>query len=149
MKSLMTIMGLVLLQVCTAQSNYSISQLSWMEGKWERTDMKPGKQGFEIWSMTSSGLSGSGITMTGSDTSFVEKLKVAFIDGDLHYVAEVPQNPKPTLFKVTELRSGYLKCENPNHDFPKEITYERTNDQLKAVIAGNGQSMSFLFRKIQ
>lgn len=125
-----------------------LDELRWLVGTWERTDMKPGKQGFEIWEQEGLRLTGRGISMQGADTTFVEMLGVKIIDGELYYIAEVPQNPNPTLFKIVELRDGFVKCENPEHDFPKVITYERKQDQLLAVISGNGQAMSFSFQKI-
>jgi hypothetical protein len=143
--------NILLLMVLLIQSSAELGgldELNWLVGTWERTDIKPGKQGFEVWELEDSNLTGRGISMKGADTTFVEILKIESIEGQLFYVAEVPQNPNPTPFKIVDLRANYFKCENPAHDFPEVITYERKGDELQAIISGDGQSMSFSFQKI-
>ena len=81
------------------------------------------------------------------DPSFVEKLRIELVNNVFYYVAEVPGNSEPTRFEVTVLRQNYLKCENPTHDFPKEIIYERDGERLTAIIADGQKRMSFAFRK--
>ena len=143
-----TILFLLLLGRPTVEVD-GLDQLKWLVGTWERMDMKPGNHGFEVWELEDSELNGMGVSMKGTDTTFVEKLRIQEVDGVLYYVADVPGNSEPTSFRVTELGDGYFKCENPQHDFPKEIGYELLGDTLKATISADGRGMTFLFKKIK
>lgn len=133
---------------CIAQpAEGDLSQFDWLAGKWKRTGMSPGKEAYEVWVKGEDQLMGQGISMKDGDTTFVEKLRIKQMEGEIYYVADVPQNPEPTLFKVTEIREGYFRCTNPQHDFPKEITYELKEEQLTATISGDGKSIPFVFTR--
>jgi len=123
-------------------------KLQWLEGNWTRTNAKPGRSGHERWVKTSeSEWRGWGVSMSGNDTTFVEKLKLVIRDNTINYVADVPENKGVVYFKFTELTGDRFTCENPEHDFPKKIFYERNGNKLKAVVSGNGKSIEYLFEK--
>ena len=148
MKKLLTIGLILILQCSFAQVSSDLKKLSWLEGKWERTNTKPGKKGFEIWTKVSATeWKGKGVSLTGADTTFVEKLKLIVKDGTPYYVADVPENQKEVLFRFTTLTENSFVCENLQHDFPKKISYQRDGDKLKAVISGDGKSIEYLFVK--
>lgn len=147
MKYVILLLSVLVFYSCNGQSQPDTSALDWLEGSWKRTDTKPGKEGYEIWTMNDGKLNGRGISLQNGDTTFVEKLSIRFQDGVLYYVAEVPQNPEPTLFKIVEFSDNFFKSENPEHDFPKEITYQRTGDQLVATISADGNGITFTFQK--
>ncbi|HCX22829.1 MAG: hypothetical protein CMB80_23610 [Flammeovirgaceae bacterium] len=148
MRSILLYLGLGICLGFSAQDDNSLEQLDWLTGTWERTDVHPGSKGYEQWQYDGTMLIGSGISMKGIDTTFVEKLRVEVIENEIYYVAEVPNNARPTLFRVTKLRPNFMQCENPEHDFPKMIVYERTGEQLKAIISAGDKGMTFLFKKI-
>jgi len=85
--------------------------------------------------------------MHGSDTAFVEKLGIIVRDGDLFYVADVPENQQPVYFRLTEIKQNSFTCENPEHDFPKKLAYSLKGNKLHAIISGDGKSMEFFFEK--
>lgn len=145
MRQSLLITFLVVALSANAQSDWQ--KISWLLGKWERTQMKPGKSGVEIWEKVKTNeWRGRGISLNGTDTSFVEKLKVVEENGQLFYVSDVPENAKPVYFKITAASDSYFACENPQHDFPKKIEYRlQGTNGLKATISGNGQSMDFYF----
>ncbi len=145
----MFVIALILaIQSCYGQVSSDLSKLSWLEGKWERTNTKAGRKGFEVWTKVSSTQwTGKGVNMTGADTTFVEKLKLVVKDGVPYYVADVPENKGEVLFKFTEFTPNSFVCENAQHDFPKKIAYYRDGDNLKAVISGDGKSIEYLFVK--
>jgi Domain of unknown function (DUF6265) len=139
--------------VLTAQSTSkkttdNFGKLQWMLGTWTRTTNEPGQSGIESWSKVSSGeFLGKGITMKGTDTLFVEKLKLIIKDDDIYYVSDVPENPSPVSFKITGISSNGFTCENPSHDFPKKISYQLNGKSLKATISGDGKTFDFFFEK--
>lgn len=135
--------------VCKAQTTYAdLNKLQWLEGEWNRTNAKPGRSGIEKWVMNSpTEMQGWGISMRGTDTAFVEKLKIIVKDNHIYYVADVPENKGVVLFKLTTITENGFVCENPEHDFPKQLTYIRDGARLKATISGNGKAIEYLFVK--
>lgn len=126
-----------------------LEKLSWLEGTWNRTNVKAGHTAHERWVRTNqSGFQGWGVSMNGVDTSFVEKLKIITKDNEVYYVADVPDNKELTYFKVTELTDTGFVCEAPEHDFPKKISYQVSGRKLKATISGNGKSIDYFFEKV-
>ena len=85
--------------------------------------------------------------MKGADTTFVEKLKIVIKSGDIYYVSDVPENPRPVDFKFTFIHDRSFVCENPAHDFPKKIAYYSDGNNLRAVISGDGKEIEYLFRR--
>jgi hypothetical protein len=131
-------------------SSRDFNKLNWLEGKWIRTNVKPGKSASEMWKKISgTEWKGKGVTLKGTDTVFVEKLKLIAKEGSIYYVADVPENKSEVLFKFIELTDHGFVCENPKHDFPKRISYSIDGNKLKAVISGDGKSMEFLFERIE
>jgi hypothetical protein len=150
----MKIFSLLFAAVLTWQISYSqvsitdFNKLHWLEGEWNRVNVKPGRSGHERWIKVSDHeLKGWGITMKGSDTAFVEKLQLITRDNKIYYVADTPENKEPVYFALTLLSENSFECENPAHDFPKKIAYYRTGNSIKATISGDGKSMDYLFEK--
>jgi hypothetical protein len=127
-----------------------IEQLGWLVGTWNRTNSKAGLSGHERWIIDASiGLKGYGVVMKGKDTVSVEKLRIVTGDDGLYYVADVIENPKPVYFKITEVSRDGFTCENPKHDFPKRIVYNRERNTLRATVSGNGKSIKYVFQKVE
>lgn len=123
-------------------------QLEWLLGKWNRTNVRPGSSAFENWKKVSDiSFEGLGVSMKGSDTTFVESLKLEIRNDKIFYIADVSQNATPTLFEVKEVTDKYFSCENYAHDFPKVISYSlEANKDLKAIISDGGdKKMLFTF----
>ena len=137
-----------ILSCLTSMSQSGLKKLDWLVGEWTRTNAKPGSSGIEKWIMNSpTELQGWGINMRGNDTALVEKLKIIVKDNNIYYVADVPENKGVVLFKLTKITENGFVCENPEHDFPKQIAYTRDGTKLKATISGNGKAMDYLFEK--
>lgn len=124
--------------------NAPSKELSWLVGHWERTNNKPGQHAHERWT---SKLKGYGVTMKEQDTLFTEKFWIQSDNGELFYVADVPENKKPVYFKFINLNKEGFTCENLQHDFPKRIAYVVDGSNLKVTISGDGKSVDFHFRK--
>ena len=123
-------------------------KLNWLQGEWNRTNAKPGRSGHERWiKIADKELKGWGITMKGTDTAFVEKLRLVVKDNLIFYVAETTENKEPVYFTLTSLTGNSFECENPKHDFPKKITYRHEGNTIKATISGNGKSVDYIFEK--
>lgn len=78
---------------------------------------------------------------------FEERLRIAVHDGAVHYVAEVPDNPTPVYFRLTRVDDDQVVFENPTHDFPQVIAYQRDDDSLRARISAGDRQVEFRFRR--
>jgi hypothetical protein len=92
---------------------------------------------------------GVGITTNGGDTIASEKLKLVVKEDNIFYVADVKGNKAPVYFKMSKIGPDEFVFENPEHDFPKIITYKRVGDSLKATISGEGKAVEYVFEKIR
>ncbi|MEQ8361234.1 MAG: DUF6265 family protein [Cyclobacteriaceae bacterium] len=138
------------LLACSASSSLQddFIKINWLKGYWERVNAKEGRSAHERWEEVSDQeLKGWGVSMRGSDTAFMEVLRIVVKDGALHYVADVPENPNPVFFKFTSIDETGFICENPVHDFPKKIEYQLRGDTLKAITSGDGKELVFDFVK--
>jgi hypothetical protein len=77
----------------------------------------------------------------------VEKLKLVIKDDNIYYVADIAENKEPVYFKLTTITGNSFVCENPQHDFPKMISYQKDGNKIKATISGDGKSFEYLFEK--
>ncbi len=126
----------------------TFQKLRWLEGTWTRTNAKPGRSGHERWiKLSETEMQGWGVSMKGNDTSFVEKIKVVMKEGNIYYVADVPENKEPLYFKLIDITDNGFTCENPQHDFPKRIEYRLEGTKLKATISANDRSIEYLFER--
>ena len=126
----------------------NVGDLKWLEGNWKRINSKAGESGLESWTKISSKeIKGRGITLHGSDTALVEKIRIIVQDGSLYYVADVPENKKSVYFLFTEIKPNSFICQNPAHDFPKMIAYSLKDTKLTATVSGNGKSMEYIFER--
>lgn len=121
-------------------------KLEWLVGQWIRTNSKPGQSGYETWTKVSDHkLSGKGVTFKGNETAFVENLELRIEKGHIFYVVSITGEEKPVYFKLTQLSDDGFICENPEHDFPKKISYHYDGKKISAVISGDGKSMDYDF----
>lgn len=150
MKTRLLLLIPALLMITSAYGQESTQQkfqkLDWLVGKWIRTNAQPSESGYETWTKASAlKLTGKGVTQKGKRTIFVENLEFSAKGNDIFYVVIVTGEKQPTYFKLTELSNDSFTCENPQHDFPKKISYKRNGKNIKAVISGNGQSIDYNF----
>nr|WP_295870141.1 DUF6265 family protein [uncultured Chitinophaga sp.] len=123
-------------------------KLHWLEGMWTKKVSRPGRTGFEQWERVSgTAMKGIGVMMKEKDTLFKEGLQLLTKENALYYVADVAENKGLVWFKITAIAADGFTCENPAHDFPQKIVYQKTEDQLKVTISGDGKSIDFFFEK--
>lgn len=124
-------------------------RLYWLNGAWSQTNItKPGQSLVEQWSKSGDyEMKGQATTKQNGDTVYVERITLLIKENAIYYVADVPQNKQPVYFKLTSITGNGFVCENPEHDFPKKITYQLTGAQLKATISGNGKSFDYFYSK--
>jgi hypothetical protein len=129
-----------LLLSCLAASARAVPpapELGWLAGHW--CQQKGDELVEEHWLPPLGGmmLSAGRTTQAGATRAF-EFLRLEFKDGKVAFIAQ-PNGAPPTRFALTAWGAGWVRFENPAHDFPKRVEYRRTPGGLHAQIAGPGQ----------
>jgi hypothetical protein len=124
-----------------------LEQLSWLAGTWEMT--KGNQTTIEQWlPLAGSTMMGLSHTYDDSKTHFFEFLRITLQHGRIAYVAQ-PGGSQPVPFLAVKLADGQAVFENPEHDHPQRIRYERTEKGVTARISmlDGSRAASFAFRR--
>ena len=115
----------------------ALSKLGWLAGCWEARTA--GSTTIEMWMAPDGGLMlGASRTVTGSATREFEHLRIHQRGDTVTYTA-IPSGQRETVFRATQISDSGFTVENPVHDFPQRITYERHGtDSLIARVEGSG-----------
>ena len=121
-----------------------IDKCSWLVGKWQDT---LNSNQWEVWEKRGDSLFGFAAYIKGEDTSVFELLSILENDGQLIYTALIMKNKKAVSFRNTTIGEDFMVFENPEHDFPKMITYQYTpttgGDYLMASVSANMKKFDF------
>lgn len=91
---------------------------------------------------------GMGREMNGSRLEFHEYLRIEQRKDGLVYVAQ-PMGRRETEFRLTNENKNTLMFENPEHDFPNVIEYEKRDDGSLCVrVSGLGKKKNKAFARI-
>ncbi len=156
MKRLFVVMIALFLLSFTCSQDGTIKQFSWLEGGWT---MKT-KRGaiIEWWQTKNDSLMTGSSKMAGlnGDEKMLETLELIFTSGSYYYVSRVSgqNNGEAVWFKITSYSEKGFVAENPEHDFPKRITYDLVNkDSIHAFIDGGpalpGKKSDFYYTRNQ
>ena len=136
----MRFLTLVFALSLTAQEKPNFEKLGWIVGNWTG---KMGRAQIEENWMAPLGGAMLGVSRTVSTTATgprmvaFEFLRIVQKDGETFYIAQ-PGGLPPTEFKLTSATDTKAVFENPAHDHPKIITYEKdANGDLLATIEGD------------
>jgi hypothetical protein len=116
----------------------SIAKAQWLIGKWQNAT--PDGMAGEAWEKKDdSSFTGRSFFVKGKDTLSSEALRLSCINDTLFYIPTVSNqnNGQPVKFWLREITDNSLVFENPQHDFPQQISYRLvTPDSLMAEISG-------------
>ena len=115
-----------------------------MAGRWASTQAMDAGQRVseEFWlPFTAEGSLGVNRLSINDRTVFFEFLRIETTDDGTYYIAQPKGRSPGTRFTMIELSDNRVVFENPDHDFPQRIVYERDGNELHASIEGiqNGQ----------
>ncbi len=122
-----------------------IDTLDWLAGDWSGKRRSASIE--ERWSPPAGGaMLATSRTVNGGKMTAFEFLRIVEQGGTLVYVAQ-PGGRTATEFTLVEQGETRAVFENPRHDFPQRITYERIDEQLTAEISfiDGGQPTRFDF----
>jgi hypothetical protein len=124
-----------------------VSQLAWMAGCWEIARADGGVE--EQWMAPRGGIMlGMSRTTRGDRATAQEFAVIRVVDGRLVYEA-MPGGQAPVTFSATSVSPTRAIFENPMHDYPRRIIYQRSGDLLTASVddGKGGSRMEYPFRR--
>jgi hypothetical protein len=115
----------------SAQTSASLENVSWLSGCWE------GRQGTavieEMWSKPAgTSMLGLGRTVKDNRTVSFEFMQFREENGSLFFLPQ-PQGGAQVRFPLKEMTRAKLIFENPTHDFPQRVSYERKSNCCSRV----------------
>lgn len=135
-------------------ATFAISQLGWLAGHWRME--RGGRVVDEQWMAPGGGVM-LGMARTIARGKVVEHEFIQIREGPggaLFFIA-MPSRQKEATFQVVTLSANSAVFENPQHDFPRKISYSLGPDgSLLAVIEGPGSDgqtrrVEFSYKRIQ
>jgi hypothetical protein len=117
-----------------SDSDTSLARLAWLAGHWRGEDGATVTE--EGWLAPAGGVMvGVHRDVTGNGKAFFEFLRIEQREGGLVYVAQ-PMGRPPTEFPATDVGETSVTFENPDHDFPRLLHYQRRDDVLHVRAEG-------------
>jgi hypothetical protein len=134
----------VLISFAAKHSEKSIKQFDWLKGSWTMKK-KNGGAVMENWQGSNdSTLTGESLNFSVTGASRVmETLQLVLRKGTYYYISAVKDqnNSQPVTFTIiSNIENGFV-AENPEHDFPKRITYNLINKDSSHAFIDGGTSM--------
>ena len=114
-----------------------INKVKWLQGTWANNT----PQGilYEHWQqLNDSALSGTSYFMENGDTVLFERIHLVERNNNLFFIVTGadPKNNGPIEFKGTKVETDQFRFENPAHDFPQVIYYQRVGtDSILAHVS--------------
>jgi uncharacterized protein YciI len=140
MKNILTIVFLIVAETAFAQSDFP----DFLQGTWKME----GKEIYEHWDVLNDNtLKGFSYKMKNGEMTISEYLDISRINNGIVYTANVlNQNQgKGISFTLTKTDSTFT-FENPNHDFPKKIMYQKLSDTVIYVQVSDGKQKGFAYK---
>jgi uncharacterized protein YciI len=140
MKNIVTLVILLSAKLILAQSSFP----EFLQGTWKMEN----KEMYEHWDkLNESSLKGFSYTLKDGQLLISEYLDISITNKKTLYTATVlKQNQgKSVQFKLTKTDSCYT-FENPNHDFPKKIVYQKLSDTEIFVQVTGGNQNGFAYK---
>ena len=126
----------------------AVVDLEWLAGAWVGTRGRSSIE--ERWGPPLGGaMLGVSRTVSREKMSAFEYLRIVERDGGLVYIAQ-PGGRTPTEFVLTQLDGQRAVFDNPRHDFPQRIVYERSDDGALTAAIGfinGGNPTKFEFKR--
>jgi len=134
----------------TSKKYEAVENANWLIGRWENNSAEGNLS--EFWAKTNdSTFQGESYFVIENDTVFGEKVELMQRGNDFIFEARVAKqnDEKPVPFKLTKSSETEMVWENPTHDFPNKIVYQKVGkDSLVAEIFGtkDGKAKNEVFK---
>jgi len=129
------------------EPSFDPQKLAWLAGTWEFKE--GGKITEETWfPLKGSQMMGVLHTYDAKRTYFFEFLRIMVKKDMINYIPQ-PGGDAPVPFRITQLDDKVAVWENPKHDHPQRIRYERTEKGMTATISqlDGSRAKTFVFTR--
>jgi len=139
----------VSLSLISCSNPHPLQKAQWLIGTWENITEKGSS--YETWKMENEDeLSAVSYALQGQDTLVFEAIKLVSEEDTVFYVPTISDQNEglPVRFTLKKMGDSEILFENPDHDFPNQISYKKTGkDSLVATISGirKGKKVTRLF----
>lgn len=143
MKIILSVLSIIISHFAIAQSNFP----DFLEGTWKMES----NEKFEHWDkLNDQTLKGIAYSYVDGKLIVSEYLEIAQSENEISYTATVVnQNQgKGVGFKLFKQGDAW-SFENPNHDFPKKIIYQKISDQELLVSVSEGKQKGFSYKLLK
>jgi len=132
-----------------------INKAEWLIGTW--VNRTPKGNIYEAWTRKNDGeLFGKSYMLEKNDTILFETIRLVGEGDSLFYIPAVKDqnNGRPVRFAMKVISDTKLVFENPKHDFPQIISYNRINAdslvaEISGIIQGKERRQMFPMKKIR
>jgi hypothetical protein len=133
--------GLTFLMSCTQGPD-----LDWLTGKWY---MEEGSLiTVEEWEQTGPAeWKGLGYSMDGTDSVFVEEMRIFMMDDSLYFEVLLPDAETPKYFVNISEAPDRLHFQDLTNDFPTDLFYKVVRDSLHVQLKGGEREILLKFSK--
>lgn len=139
-------------QGTNSEPSENVAQLEWMAGSW--TTVMGSSKIEEHWTRAAGGsLLGTNRTIRGGKMRAFEFLRIVTRTDGIYYIAQ-PNGRPGTEFKLTRIADGVVVFENPGHDFPRWIRYQRISSsamraEVKGITRKGPRTLTFEFSRVE
>ncbi len=125
------------------------SKLNWLLGTWE---LNNGAE-YETWSkLNDHSFHGRNFRVYNQhDTVITENIELIFQENEIQYIPTVktPKGDKRVFYKQTSDSGNHFVFENPEHSFPKKISYIKIDDNTaKSIIEGGKRKLEYDLKRV-
>ena len=153
-KSLPAKLGVILLSagVGAQENSPEMWKLGFISGCWKGGDKVQILE--EQWTRPAGQtMLGIGRTIKDGKTEFYEFLQIRERSDGIFYIAE-PNGQKAVSFKLVKVNDSQAIFENPQHDFPQRIVYQKTIDgsllaTLEGTESGKAKLVEFAMKRVR
>ena len=104
----------------------------WLAGCWVSED----GSSQEVWVIDGEqSLAGFSVAISGNKVGFYELMSIKQDENGSWFFTAYPSGQASASFKAVQLDKNSVVFENPDHDYPQEIRYERKGDRLSASVS--------------
>jgi hypothetical protein len=126
-------------ETATVKTYSNLEKANWFLGEWANKSAEG--ELTERWNKENDSVyhGESYFVIGGKDTVFAEHVRLEEANGKLAYIVTVPgqNNEQPVRFDMTSSTDNQIVFENPGHDYPSKIVYNKVgNDSVVAEISG-------------
>jgi hypothetical protein len=128
-----------------------LTQLAWLAGCWEGGSGERRRD--EVWTqLAGDTMLGVGRLVRSGKTVEYEFMRLHVEEGTVVYTAKPSGQPEDS-FKLVSWKDGTATFENPAHDFPQRVLYQRKPDgsllaRIEGTDKGQQRGVDFPFRRV-